>query len=106
MTKRMNKKIKSILVLILISLTVFAADGVPKPPNPSRIVNDYAGFLSREEIRMLENKLVRFDSENSSQIAIVILSDLNGYDQTKWRLELWKSGGLVKRGRITELLFS
>ncbi len=51
-------------------------------PEPSRLVNDFAGILSSGELQALENKLVAFDDSTSNQIAVVIVSDLQGYDRS------------------------
>jgi uncharacterized protein len=66
-------------LLVLNSLT-FGSAGVPPRPDPPRLVNDFAGLLSKDEIMRLEQKLVAFNDSTSTQIAVVTLKSLDGYD--------------------------
>ena len=54
---------------------------IPERPVPPRLVNDFAGMLNRDEVNSLEQKLVAFNDSTSTQIAIVIVPTLMGYDQ-------------------------
>ena len=51
---------------------------IPERPNPPRLVNDFAGLLSPEQIQSLENDLVDFYNRTSTQIAVVVTPDLGG----------------------------
>ena len=93
------KKIKNIILILLsiISINTFAQNF---PDKPNRIVNDYAKFLSVQEQNALENKLVRFSNESSSQIAIAIVPSLDGYDKASYAFGLgehWKVGQKGKK---------
>ena len=68
------------LNLLLLSSQAFAASGVPAKPSPPRLVNDFAGLLSQDEVAQLEQKLVTFNDTTSTQITIVIMASLEGYD--------------------------
>ena len=48
----------------------------PTPTN--RLVNDYAGELSTDEVARLEQRLVAFDDSTSNQILVVITPTLHG----------------------------
>lgn len=81
-------------------LSAFAADkDFPDPPDPPRLVNDFGGFLSAGEIQRLENKLVAFDDSTSTQIAIVTLTSLGGYDIADYAPQLFDKWGI---GRIKD----
>ena len=46
---------------------------IPNRPNPPKLVNDFTGTLTPDQIHALENKLVAYDDSTSSQIAVVII---------------------------------
>ncbi|MFO7656395.1 MAG: TPM domain-containing protein [Bacteroidales bacterium] len=98
-------KIKSIFILLfaIISLIGYAND-FPKRPVPPRLVNDYTGFLSNAEIARLEQKLVEFDRETSTQIAIVIVDDLLGYDKADYAFKLGREWGIGQKGKNNGIL--
>jgi uncharacterized protein len=66
-------------VLSLYSL-VLNGQNLPAPMKPIRIVNDFTGLLNSQEQASLENKLVQFDRESSTEIAVVTYDDLQGFD--------------------------
>ena len=66
------------------------------PEKPSRLVNDYTNTLSVDEINRLEQKLVAFDDSTSTQIAVVLVKSLEGYDVADYAVRLaekWGIGG-------------
>ncbi len=67
-----------LVLLVLSSLNIIAQ--IPPRPNPPRLVNDLAGLLSENEKIQLEQRLVAYSDSTSTQIAVVILPDLQGYD--------------------------
>ncbi len=87
--------------LILVSL-FFAAYSIkaeiPERPNPPRLVNDFAGVLSPGEAEQLEEKLVRFARETSTQIVIVTVSDLEGYDPGDYAFRIGEQWGVGQQG--------
>ncbi|HAN17936.1 MAG: hypothetical protein A2X13_10520 [Bacteroidetes bacterium GWC2_33_15] len=101
----MNKSLKIIFIAILalFSLRGIAQD-FPQRPVPPRIVNDFANFLSGQEQQALENKLVQFNNETSTQVAIVILPTLNGYDPSQYAFELGEKWGIGQKGKNNGIL--
>lgn len=89
------------LLFLLISGILFAGnlsaqDEIPNKPEPARLVNDMAGILTQPQIDELESALVKFDDTTHTQIAIVILKTLNGYDPDDFAQRLgqkWGVGG-------------
>jgi uncharacterized protein len=66
------------------------------PEKPTRLVNDYTNTLSQAEIAQLEQKLVAFDDSTSTQIAVVLVKSLEGYDVADYAVRLaekWGIGG-------------
>ena len=99
----MRKKIKHILLILLsvISINTFAQDF---PAKPNKIVNDYANFLSQQEQNALENKLVNFSNQTSSQIAIAIVKSLDGYDVASYASGLGEHWGIGQKGKNNGIL--
>jgi uncharacterized protein len=63
-------------------------------PEPPRLVNDLAGVLSADEVQALENKLVAFNDSTSNQIAVVIVSDFQGYDRSEFAYKVARDWGV------------
>lgn len=101
----MKKIIKHIsLVLISIISIQVVAQNFPEKANPPRIVNDYAHFLTNAENQALENKLVNFSDETSTQIAIAIVESLDGYDVASYAFELGERWGVGQKGKNNGIL--
>jgi uncharacterized protein len=101
-----SKKLQSLsLGLFLTAMAI--AQGIPQQPNPPRLVNDFAGLLNPSEAQSLESKLVAFDDSTSTQIAVVIVSDLKGYDSKQFAYDIahtWKIGQKGKNNGIIILI--
>jgi uncharacterized protein len=88
----------SLFTGILISLTL-SSQGIPDRPNPPRLVNDFAGLLTQNEIETLETRLVNFNTGSSTQIAIVIIKDLGNYDAGQFAFEIGQKWGVGQKGK-------
>lgn len=83
-------------ILILLSGLNHAQNVIPAKPDPPRLVNDFTATLSPAEIQNLESKLVAFNDSTSVQIAVVVVSTLDGYDEADYAQQLgekWGVGG-------------
>lgn len=67
---------------------------IKKKPNPPRLVNDYTATLTADQQQALEQKLVALDDSTFTQIAVVIVSSLDGMDVADAALELGRSWGV------------
>jgi len=88
------KKLTTILLLLL-SLSVLYAQDLPSPMQPPRLVNDFAKLLSDREASVLEQKLRTYHDTTSTQIYIIIVPDLMGYDAGDYAIrigEKWRVG--------------
>jgi len=92
------KKLVTIFAFLFI-LTSLVHAQIPDKPVPARLVNDFAGILSSSEKQQLENTLVQFDRETSTQIAVVIVSDLDGYDPADYAVRLSEKWGVGQKGK-------
>ena len=62
---------------------VWAQNDLPEKPFPPRLVNDLTGStLSNSEQQSLERKLLAYEDTTSTQVAILIVNSLNGYEGT------------------------
>ncbi len=100
-------------VLLLSAFTVSAQlvphNLLPPKPNPPRLVNDFAGLLSPDEERQLEQKLVAYDDSTSNQILIVTVDGTKGYTADYYATEIgqfWGVGGQSKFDNGIVLLVS
>ena len=103
------KKIRFYLPALFIVISAFAnlnvySQDFPGKPNPPRLVNDFAGLLSGTEVNILERKLVSFADSTSTQIAIVIVKDLNGYAPADYAQRLGDKWGIGQKGRNNGIL--
>lgn len=94
-----KKALLFILFSLSFSFSATKAQDFPTPQNPPRIVNDFAGILNSDELNALENKLVRFNDSTSTQIAVVIIDDLNGYDPSEYAISLGEKWGVGQKGK-------
>lgn len=78
---------------VTISTGLMAQNILPKP-NPPKLVTDQAGVLSAEQLQALEAKLVAIDDSSSNQIAVVILSSLEGQPKEEYATKLFREWGI------------
>lgn len=87
---------KRTISMILIALTAMTAvAAIPQQPQPARLVNDLAGIFTYTQTESLERMLVDFDNSTSNQIAVVTVSDLEGYAPSDYATRIglsWKVG--------------
>jgi uncharacterized protein len=104
----MKRTVFKIGLLILFFITcrpgmVYSQD-FPDKPVPPRLVNDFAGLLSSGEANALERKLVEFNDSTSTQIAIAIVKDLNGYAVSDYAPRLGDKWGVGQKGKNNGVL--
>lgn len=93
----MYKSIK--LIILFIGLTFSAFAEIPERPNPPRLVNDFAHVLSMDEYNHLESSLEQFARETSTQIVVVTVNDLEGYDPSDYAFQLGENWGVGQKGK-------
>ena len=92
-----------ILAMMISSSSVFS-QSIPERPDPPVLVNDFAGLLDGRERAALEKKLVAFDDSTSTQIAVVIVKDLAGYDKEEYAQLLGEKWGVGQKGKNNGLV--
>lgn len=92
------KSVSQAIILIILFSGRIAAQDFPEKPVPPRLVNDFAGMLTSQEANALEEKLVAYNDSTSTQIAIVTVSDLHGYDKADYAQRLAELWGIGQKG--------
>jgi len=95
-------------ILLLCALCVFAVSvsfaQFPERPKPQRLVNDFANVLSESDEALLEKKLVAYNDSTSTQIAIVTLQNIGGYDAASFSFELAEKWGIGRKSKNNGIL--
>lgn len=91
----MSKFFKLFIAVFFLTITsnVIAQNVLPRP-NPPKLVTDQAGVLTPEQLQALEAKLVAIDDSSSNQIAVVILSSLEGQPKEEYATKLFREWGI------------
>jgi len=95
--KEVQRRVLAGLMLIAL-LTPGLSQDIPPRPQPPRLVNDMAGILKEPEAAQLESMLVEFDRASSTQIAVVTIPDLGGYDISDYAFRLGEAWGVGQEG--------
>ena len=92
---------KNIITLFsaFICFVTFSAAQIPDRPVPPRLVNDFANILSQSERAQLEDELVQFANSTSTQIVVVSVADLEGYDPGDFAFNLGEKWGVGQKGK-------
>jgi uncharacterized protein len=85
------------------SLSVSAQE-FPEPMVPLRLVNDYTGLLSEQQQIALNNKLLAFNNETSTQIYVITYDDLQGFDIADYGARLGEKWGIGQQGKDNGIL--
>ena len=92
---------KRILLLVSIIISFIFncySQNIPERPSPSRLVNDFTGFLSAAETAKLEQKLDSFDDSTSTQIAVVIVKEIDD-DPNHYAATIGEKWGVGQKGK-------
>jgi uncharacterized protein len=88
---------KKLIIILLAGLFMTppgTGQDIPDPMQPPRMVNDFSGLLEAGDRDQLEKKLQDFYYETSTQIYIVILDDIAGYDIADFTFQLGDKWGV------------
>ena len=86
------KKILSIFFLLIAAVTY--AQKLPPKPNPPKLVNDFTNTLTSDQTQALESKLDAYDDSTTVQIAVVIISTVDGDDIAQYNVALGRAWGV------------
>lgn len=100
MGKTENKMKKTLTIITALSfLVTISFAQIPERPVPPRLVNDFANVLSDAEQAQLENELVQFAQTTSTQIVVVIVSDLAGDDPGNYAFQIGEKWGVGQKDK-------
>lgn len=85
---------KTLIINLFLVFSLILNAGVPEKPKTERLVNDFANILNSNQERALEQKLVKYDSQTSTQIAVVTISDLDGLESIEMATRIMKNWGV------------
>ncbi len=92
---KMQNRLKTLLVALLLWLPTLVCWGeIPDKPKPERLVNDFAGLLTAAQKQVLEDSLVAFSKATSTQICVVTVMSLDGYDIADYAQRLGEKWGV------------
>ncbi len=94
------KSIRLLIIstLVSVALGIFAQE-LPSPMQPPRLVNDFAGLLNQSEQANLERKLRGYLDTTSTQIYVIIVNDLSGYDIADFTIRIGEKWGVGQKGK-------
>ncbi|HQV78697.1 MAG TPA: TPM domain-containing protein [Chitinophagales bacterium] len=79
-------------------------EGIPLPPQPPKLVNDYAEMFSVSNCQNLEDKLVAYNDSTSTQICVVTVNNIGDYDISDYALRLGRSWGIGQKDKNNGIL--
>lgn len=97
----MLKKITLYIAFLLLAVQAFAQK---IPPKSDRLVTDSTGALSTAEQQQLENKLDAYNDSTTTQIAVVILHNVQGDDINDFGQKLGRAWGIGQKGKNNGIL--
>jgi len=104
MTKKSFYLLALSFLLCTMSVSRVFSQNIPERPNPPRLVNDFAGMLNTQEVNMLEQKLVAFNDSTSTQIVILTVPTLDGYDKADYGQRVGEKWGVGQKSRNNGVL--
>jgi len=83
-----------VMILVLSFLWLTGTAQIPAKPVPPRLVNDFASLLSADQVNQLERKLVEYNDTTSTQIVVITVTSLDGYDIDDMAQRIGKAWGV------------
>lgn len=94
-----NMKYLSTFLLILSITVKVSSQQLPEPMVPLRLVNDFTGFLGEDQQVALNNKLLEFNNQTSTQIYVVTYDELQDYPIEEFADKLAEKWGIGQKGK-------
>ncbi|MDR0969492.1 MAG: TPM domain-containing protein [Lentimicrobiaceae bacterium] len=105
--KHLIKQLANLLFVIfflriLVGAPVLAQ--IPQKPTPPKFVNDFTNTLSVSQQTTLEKKLVNYNDSTSTQILVVLISNLNGQNPSDFAFALGDAWGVGQKEKDNGLI--
>jgi uncharacterized protein len=98
--------IKKIILFVFVLLSVYTetkAQDIPAKPSSPRMVNDFAGILGGNA-DYIEAKVRAYNDSTSTQLVVVTVASLNGYEISDFSYRLATNWGIGQKGKSNGLL--
>lgn len=91
-------------LLILIACVAHSLAQIPDRPTPPRLVNDFANVLNKDQVYKMETALTEFAKQTSTQIVVVTVPSLEGYDRADFAFQIGEKWGVGQKGKDNGLI--
>ena len=88
-----------VMLFLLFTVLVSTHAQLPSRPVPPRLVNDFTGTLTSAQVKSLETMLVNYNDTTSTQILVLLVDDLQGYDIHQYATEIGHSWGVGQQSK-------
>ncbi|WP_430816466.1 TPM domain-containing protein [Carboxylicivirga sp. RSCT41] len=95
---------KYILLLTVLIATCAYAQDIPEKPSSDQLMHDYAGLLSEQQEKSIEQVLAQFARETSTQIAILTVNDFGGTSREDFAIKVGEKWGIGQKGKNNGLV--
>lgn len=93
------------LIIFFLFAVPFLAGAFSVAEKPAGFLNDYAKVLSAEESQILESKLEAYENNTTNEVAVVIISSLDGDTIENLAQEIFTKWGIGKKDKNNGVLF-
>lgn len=93
------KRILAFSLILALFIPAVRSQEFPEPMQPPRLVNDFAQILDPSDAGDLERKLLTFNNETSTQIYVVTVPTLHGYEANDYTTRLAEKWGVGVKGK-------
>lgn len=92
-------RILAICLTLALFIPAALAQEFPEPMQPPRLVNDFTNMFDPSFTQRLEQKLLDFNNQTSTQIYVVTVPTLFGYDPSDYTTRLAEKWGVGVKGK-------
>ena len=91
-----------LLIFLVLATSLSFGQELPKPTG---FVNDFAGLLTAESAKSLNNDLIAFEQKTTNEIVVVTVKSLGGRDIADYAREIGTTWGVGKKGKDNGIVF-
>lgn len=93
------RRILAFSLMLAFFVTAVRSQEFPEPMQPPRLVNDFTNLFDQSFTGSLEQKLLDFNNQTSTQIYVVTVPTLYGYDPSDYTTRLAEKWGVGVRDK-------
>jgi uncharacterized protein len=94
--RRLSPALSAVLLLAALTVASYCATLYP---GKLGVVNDYAGKLTKAQVRELSDLIRQYERQTSIEIAVVVIDGLQGMTAQQYAISLGSAWGVGKAGR-------